>query len=93
MVTSLYRQRRLREPVKEFAQAKELVPPEEFEEFPIQESEGSRKGCFYEAANGEEIQNERGKSCEIPHRGISEPNLCISGGEGHKTVVVSGASD
>ena len=35
-----------------------IVPPEEFEEFPVQESEGSRKGWFYEAANGEEIPNE-----------------------------------
>ena len=35
-----------------------VIPPEEFEEYPVQESEGSRKGWFCEAANGEEIPNE-----------------------------------
>ena len=35
-----------------------IAPADEFGEFPVQESEGSRKGWFYEAANGEEIPNE-----------------------------------
>ena len=35
-----------------------VAPPDEFAEFPVQESEGSRKGWWYESANGEEIQNE-----------------------------------
>ena len=35
-----------------------VAPPGEFTEFPIRESEGSRKGWFYEAANGEGIDNE-----------------------------------
>ena len=35
-----------------------VAPPEEFAEFPIKESEGSKKGWFYESANGEEIHNE-----------------------------------
>ena len=35
-----------------------VAPPDGFIEFPIQESEGSRKRWFYEAANGKEIEIE-----------------------------------
>ena len=67
-----------------------VAPVDEFSEFPTKESEGSKRGWWYESANGEEIFNEgekivkttteefQNRACVFQIAKVSKPLLSAS---------------